>query len=218
MMKDILQENLPFFPELDAADQDSLAYLSYTQHFSRNEVVLVPSDPCENLLILLSGRVKSLLVQARSSLLLYYLNQGDICTLASSPRLFGMSQKITLVSDSESEILKVPATLYSQLCSKYPDMTLYLRRNFMDRFSDILFILQQKAFSSPRQLVASYLYDLSVNCPDSVINVTQETISRETSVARSLVSNILAQFELEGILKASHGKIKIYNSVKLQSI
>lgn len=218
MMRDILNENLPFFSQLDAQDQEELAYRSYTQHFALDEVVLTPEDPCENLLIILSGRVKSLLVNGKTSLLLYYLDSGDICTLASTPMLYGTSQMITIVSASESDILKIPSDLFDSLREKYPQLTSYLRSNFIDRFADILFILNQIAFSTPSQRVASYLYDLSNNVPDDVVNVTQETISRETGMARSLVSTVVNDFEAKGIIEASHGRIRIKDQARLSSI
>lgn len=217
-MKSLLKTFFPFFENLAPQDQSEMAYLSYTQEFDSGTVVISPEEKCFNILVVIEGRLKSCLIDDHRSLLLYYLNEGDICTLAASEDLYGITSKITLYADTDVRILKTPSSFYNKLKDKYPEMSLFLRRNFMDRFDDILYILKAKLLSSSKQLVASYIYDCSYNSDCDCIEITQLQISRDIAIARSQVSFILSELEAEGIIKMMRGKIKIIDPIKLQNI
>ena len=218
MIRKLLETYLPFFSSLDAGDQEELCFRSFTQCFGKGELIASPDVMCDNIIFVIDGRLKSVLRQERHSILLYYLNPDDICILGSSPLLYGTAAKINIIADMDSRILKVPAQTFNEMKDRYPGMSHFLRRNFMDRFADILYIIKDRTQSTPRQLVASYLYDLASYFPDSIIDVTQSKISEETAVSRSQVSTITAQLEKEGILQSNHGRIKIIDAGKLASI
>ena len=185
-----------------------MAYYSYTQQFKKDETILTPDDLCFNLIIVLSGRLRSILASSHP-ILLYYLNEGEICTLASSRELYGVSSMISLIADTDCRILKTPSWLYKKLKDKYPQMSIFLRKNFMDRFSDILYILRSKGLSYAKQQVASYLYDLSVNSSSLLLKVKQEDISQDVGLSRSQVSNILRSLESDGMINNSRGMVQI---------
>lgn len=217
-MKNLLKTFFPFFENLAQEDQSEMAYLSYTQEFDAGDVIISPEEKCFNIIVVIEGRLKSCLIDSQRSLLLYYLNEGDICTLAASEDLYGIKSKITLYADTDVRILKTPSAFYNRLKDKYPEMSTSLRRNFMDRFDDILYIMKAKLLSSSKQLVASYIYDCSYNADCDCIEITQLQISRDIAIARSQVSFILSELEAEGIIKMMRGRIKILDPIKLQNI
>ena len=114
-----------------------------------------------------------------------------------------------MIADLDSRILKTPSWLYKKLKDKYPQMSIFLRKNFMDRFSDILYILRSKGLSYAKQQVASYLYDLSVNSSSLLLKVKQEDISQDVGLSRSQVSNILRSLESDGMINNSRGMVQI---------
>lgn len=209
MMRKVLESYFPFFDDLDEEDRNDMSFYSFTQEFKAGEVIVAPDDKCFNIIIVLDGRLKSLYADREHPLLLYYLNENDVCTLASSEELYGISNKITLIADLDSRILKTPSWLYKKLKDKYPQMSIFLRKNFMDRFSDILYILRSKGLSYAKQQVASYLYDLSVNSSSLLLKVKQEDISQDVGLSRSQVSNILRSLESDGMINNSRGMVQI---------
>lgn len=218
MTRALLESHYPFFGSLDPADRDEFAYLSYTQPISPGDSILSPGNSCRDVIVVLEGRVRSMMVQGCTSILLYQLNPGDICILGATDDLYDVSARITLVCEEAGLILKTPGKLFSSLRAKYPELSRFLRANFMDRFSDILYIIQGKALSSSKQQVAGYLYDISRYSPDSLVDATQRKIAADTAVSRSQVSTILGELECEGLIRRSRGKIKVLEPVKLQSV
>ena len=218
MMRKVLESYFPFFDDLDEEDRNDMSFYSFTQEFKAGEVIVAPDDKCFNIIIVLDGRLKSLYADREHPLLLYYLNENDVCTLASSEELYGISNKITLIADLDSRILKTPSWLYLKLKDKYPQMSYFLRKNFMDRFADVLYILRSRALLSSKENLASYLYDLAVNSSKSEIEITQEKISRDIALARSQVSILLSDFEKNGIITTARGKIIINDLSKLGNL
>lgn len=216
-MRQLLESYFPFFEQLDEQDKTDMAYYSYTQQFKKDETILTPDDLCFNLIIVLSGRLRSILASSHP-ILLYYLNEGEICTLASSRELYGVSSMISLIADTDCRILKTPSWLYLKLKDKYPQMSYFLRKNFMDRFADVLYILRSRALLSSKENLASYLYDLAVNSSKTEIEITQEKISRDIALARSQVSILLSDFEKNGIITTARGKIIINDLSKLGNL
>lgn len=209
MMRKVLESYFPFFNELDEDDRQRMSFYSFTQDFKAGDVIVAPDDKCSNIIIVIEGRLKSLYSDREHPLLLYYLNENDVCTLASSQQLYGIGNKIALIADMDSRILKTPSSLFKELKDKYPQMSIYLRKNFMDRFSDILYILRSKGLSYAKQQVASYLYDLFLNSSSLTLHVKQEDISLDVGLSRSQVSNILRTLELEGMITSSRGIVQI---------
>ena len=138
MIRKLLETYLPFFSSLDAGDQEELCFRSFTQCFGKGELIASPDVMCDNIIFVIDGRLKSVLRQERHSILLYYLNPDDICILGSSPLLYGTAAKINIIADMDSRILKVPAQTFNEMKDRYPGMSHFLRRNFMDRFYQLL--------------------------------------------------------------------------------
>ena len=132
-MKNLLKTFFPFFENLTPEDQSEMAYLSYTemaylsytQDFGAGDVIISPEEKCFNIIVVIEGRLKSCLIDRHRSLLLYYLNEGDICTLAASEDLYGIKSKITLYADTDVRILKTPSAFYNKLKDKYPEMSTF---------------------------------------------------------------------------------------------
>lgn len=209
MIRQLLESYFPFFNDLSEKDKSDLSFYSYTQSFESGQAVLDIQDTCFSLIVVLEGRLRSMLHDFTHPILLYYLNERDICTLASARELFGFSSMITLVADTDCRILKIPSWLYKDLKNRYPEMSLFLRRNFMDRYSDLLFIIKTRCLISSRQRIAYYLYNLSTNLQSETLEVTQDEISRDIDLARSQVSSILSEFEKAGYIENKWGRIII---------
>ena len=119
MIRQLLEFYFPFFNDLSEKDKSDLSFYSYTQSFESGQAVLDIQDTCFSLIVVLEGRLRSMLHDFTHPILLYYLNERDICTLASARELFGFSSMITLVADTDCRILKIPSWLYKDLKNRY---------------------------------------------------------------------------------------------------
>ena len=220
MFRERFNHVFPFFESLAEEDRKRLSYISYTQEFKKGDVITDGRcGCCSNIIIVLSGRIKALSMNdAGKTVTLYYLFEDDICVLSAAETLYEKTIAVALVADTDVEILKIPADGYKEIQKKYPEMQDVIRRLFTDRFSDILFALREKAFTSPKTMVAVLLTEKSSQEGSPVLHLTQTEIANDLAIARSLVSQILAGLEKEGYVRTRRGIVEILDFKGLLSV
>ena len=211
MFLEQLDRAFPFFSSLSQEDRQRLSFISYIQEFKKKEVITDGKcGCCSNIIIVLSGRIKALnMNDSGKTVTLYYLFDGDVCVLSAAETLYEKTIAVSLIADTDVKILKIPAEGYKEMQKKYPAMQDFIRRLFTDRFSDILFALREKAFSSPKTMVALLLTEKSSQEASPCLKITQTEIANDLAIARSLVSQILSAFEKDGLIRTGRGKIEI---------
>ncbi len=91
--------------------------------------------------------------------------------------------------------------MYKRLESQYPEVTKFTSSMMAARLSDVMWTLEQVAFSSMDKRVASYLIEKRAIVQDDEINITHDEIARELGTAREVVSRMLKYFQNENWIK-----------------
>jgi CRP/FNR family transcriptional regulator len=94
----------------------------------------------------------------------------------------------------------------------------YMYKKAADRFSDVMWAMEQILFKSFDARLAIFLYDEMVNTKSNVIKLTHEQIAKYIGSAREVVSRMLKSFEKHDVLKLSRGTIEIIDKDKLRSL
>jgi CRP/FNR family transcriptional regulator len=87
-----------------------------------------------------------------------------------------------------------------------------------ERFSDVMWAMQQILFMSFDRRLAVFLLDELAKNDDDIIKLTHEQIAKYMGSAREVVSRMLKYFSSEGIVEYSRGGIKILNKNILRKI
>lgn len=88
----------------------------------------------------------------------------------------------------------------------------------VDRFSDIMWTLQQTLFSSMDKRLAVFIYEECLRTGTDVVEMTQEQIARHLGSAREVVSRMLSYFSDEGIVSVGRGRLEVVDRVRLKGI
>ncbi len=218
MNEEILERNLPFYDNLSQADREALCYSSYTQTFAKEEVIIDSEcQSCNSLLLVISGRLRcNQTKDGRSFLRLYYLFPGDFCVLAASAFLYGVTLKLTIISDEDdSTILKIPMHIYGKLNREYNEVHRFSRAQFTDRFSDIIFQIAASLFETPKERIAGLLAEKRSQESANLLRITQSDISSELCISRTRVSEILSELEKDNLIEVQRGAIEILEPDRL---
>ena len=89
-------------------------------------------------------------------------------------------------------------------------------RNFVykliaNKFSSVLYLLQEVIFNKLDNRLSSYLLEQFENTNENVINKTHEQIANDLGSSREVISRILKEFERSGSIKIQRGSIKLLN-------
>ena len=107
---------------------------------------------------------------------------------------------------------------FSQLISQNIHVELFSLKITADRFSDVMWAMEQILFLSFDARLAVFLIDESAKKGSLILNLTHEQIAKYIGSAREVVTRMLKYFSREGIVELKRGSIIILNKEKLKVI
>lgn len=125
-----------------------------------------------------------------------------------------------ILSDAEvpSECYMINGSAFGLVSERILEVKNYALETAVQRFSDVMWIMQQIVFMRQDQRLAIFLLDeCNANNTDSVI-MTHEQIARHLGTAREVVTRMLKHFASDGIIEVTRKGINILDKKKLRDI
>ena len=94
---------------------------------------------------------------------------------------------------------------------------LYLYKTAAEKFSEVMWTMQQILFQRVEQRVADFLWDEFLRTGDTTLHVTHEVIARNIGSAREVVTKTLKYLAENEAIELKRGKVIILNKEKLKS-
>ena len=110
----------------------------------------------------------------------------------------------------------MPAAVFSRVIQDRPEAELFLYKTASERFSDIMWTMQQILFMRADQRLAVFLWDELTRTTQKELCYTHEQIAKYIGSAREVVTRMLKYFQKEGIVELARGKILIKDRNKLK--
>jgi CRP/FNR family transcriptional regulator len=174
---------------------------------------------CSGVLCILSGRLRVYIVnESGKEITLYRLFEGEVCVLSGSCGIRNISFKVHVKAEVDTILTILSSTLYHGLEDKYPEVTTFTNTIMAARLSDVMWTLEQVAFSSMDRRVASYLVEQRAITQCDDLSITHDEIARDLGTAREVVSRMLKYFQNEGWIIQGRGKISIKDYSALYDI
>lgn len=213
-MDDKLNEVLPFFNDLRVSDQLSLQELPVRKILKGNTI-----SRCTGILCVLSGVLRVFIINEKGKeMTLYRLFDNDVCVLSNSCGLRNISFDVQVTAESESIVMTIPTQMYKRLEKNYSSVTQFTSSMMAARLSDVMWTLEQVAFSSMDKRVAAYLIEKRAIVQSDEIEITHDEIARELGTAREVISRMLKYFQNENWVTQKRGKVIIKNPSALLDI
>ncbi|WP_130805671.1 Crp/Fnr family transcriptional regulator [Senegalia massiliensis] len=215
---DILKNNLNFWSNLDEEDKNLIINTSIIRKFEKNEAIHNNLNSCSGVLIVKSGIIRTyLLSEEGKEVTLYRVNKNETCVLSASCAIKNINFDVHIDSETRGEIISIDINVINKL-SKNLYVENFLLKQTVNRFSDVMFAIEQILFLKFDQRLASFLLDESYRNEKSVLTLTHEQIARHLGTAREVVSRMLKHFSKEGYVRLSRGKITTLNNTSLEKL
>jgi len=214
-----LKEHLNFWDKLNDKEKQLLINNVSSVKYNKGENLHGGDKNCVGHLLVKTGELRVyILSEEGRDVTLYRLVPGDTCVLSASCVLNHISFDVMIDAEQETEVLLLNIGAFSKLKESNIHVENYAYKVAADRFSDIMWAMEQILFTSFEKRLAVFLYDEMVKNKSNKINLTHEQIARYVGSAREVVSRTLKNFESQGILKLSRGKLSIIDKEKLRSL
>ncbi len=214
----LFAQNFPFWEHLTAAQQTILCDHASLQSYPKGYHLHNGAEECAGLIFIRSGQLRVyLLSEDGREITLYRLYAGDICILSASCVLDAITFDVSVDTVEPSEILTVSASIFHKIVDENVYAEAFAYRLAADRFSDVMWAMQQILFMGMDRRLAIFLADEIAKTKSDEIHMTQEQIAKYIGTAREVVSRMLKYFSSEGIVESFRGGIRIIDKKKLYS-
>ena len=216
---ELLQSNLPFFTELSSAQKAALAAGTSTVHYADGALLNQNDRSCIGLILLIQGEFRVFMTSpAGKDITLFRLSEGTVCVLSAACVLDAVTFHISIRSEADSRALIVAPAVLKKLCTDNIYAKAFCYEKATERFSEVMWTMQQILFMKADQRLALFLQAESMRTGSTVLTLTHEKIAEEMNSAREVVTRMLRYLTNDGIVKVNRGTITIQNPEALRQL
>lgn len=205
-----LDSTLPFFKDLDDKDKNLIIENTKLIKFKKGEILHNAEIECSGVLIIKSGKVRAYIISPEGrEITLYRLEENDVCILSASCILNNINFDVFIDANTDCEVLQICPKSFSKVAQNNANAKVFMYELTNERFSEVMWTIEQILFTSFDKRLASFLIDESYEANSDTLSITHEDIAKILGSAREVVSRMLKYFSKEGYVTLSRGKIKI---------
>ena len=217
--KKLLQRSLDFWDKINPAEKDLLLNNISNIGYAPGENIHSADNDCIGVMIVKKGTLRTyILSEEGREITLYRLYESEVCILSASCLLSEITFDVHIDAEIPSQILLINSNVFENIKSRNIYVENFVYRTIIDKFSDVMWAMQQILFMSFDKRLAVFLLDEISRESTDIINLTHDQIARYLGSAREVVSRMLKYFENENILELSRGKIQVIDRKKLKKI
>ena len=212
-----MKKALTFWKHLKEDERELLSKNSSKVCFQKEESIHRNEEKCAGMIIVLSGQIRAfILSEDGSDITLYRLRNGEVCILSASCVLDAVAFDVFIEAVEETQALLIPLNVFHKLMEENVYVELFTYKLSTERFSDVMWTMQQILFMRADQRLAVFLWDELTRTTQKELCYTHEQIAKYIGSAREVVTRMLKYFQKEGIVELARGKILIKDRNKLK--
>jgi CRP/FNR family transcriptional regulator len=200
--------------------KDSLGYIleeelvkdiiqnSQLKEIPSDSVIVQVGDELRNIPIVLEGSIKiSRENEDGDELLLYYIEGGDTCAMTLQCCVRHSKSEIRATSMEQSLLLMIPIEMMEIWLHKYKSWREYILQSYHTRMTELMETIDAVTFMRLDERLLKYLTDQAKLLGSLEINHTHQQIAEDLHSSRVVISRLLKQLEIKGIITIQRNKI-----------
>lgn len=216
---ELFSQHFSFWEHLSEPQQQSLCQNAKSSSFSKGDTIHSPDEECIGILLVKTGQLRVyMLSEDGRDITLYRLFPGDVCILSASCVLESITFDVFIDAEENTDVLQISSAAFRRLADENIYVKCFGYQLATDRFSDVMWAMQQILFMSADRRLAIFLLDEMTKTGNNEIRLTHEQIARYMGSAREVVSRMLKYFAQEGMVSLFRGGLKIIDKEKLKSL
>lgn len=218
-MEELLRNAFPFWESLTEQQKTELCWNTVKSHCEKKTQLHFGGGECAGVQIIGSGRVRVFITSpGGGDITLFRLIGGDVSILSAACMLNGMDIELDMEMETDCTIYTIPKKVYRRLYDESVVVKDYTMEMISEKFSDIMWLLNQFLFSNVASRIAGALLEHRALEGGDELSLTHETIAKDAGTAREVVTRILKQFQSDGLVKLGRGKVIIVDPERLGKI
>ena len=177
-----------------------------------DEIIMHVGDELKMIPIVLSGSIKvSRENDEGNELLLYYIEGGDTCAMTLQCCVHKIDSHIKATSMEPSLLMMFPVAKMEEWMDKYKSWREYILQNYHTRLTELMETIDAMAFMRLDERLLKYLTDQAKLLGTLELNHTHQQIADDLHSSRVVISRLLKQLEIKGIIEIHRNKLILKN-------
>ena len=211
--------SLTFYEKLNDSQKRTIADNAILKRLKQGYNVHSSAEECTGLIIVRSGELRVyMLSEDGREITLYRLFEDDVCVLSASCVIESITFDVFIDAEEDSEIIIVNSGALNEIVSDNIYAECFMLKKATERFSEVMWVMQQILFFKADRRVAIFLIDEMNKTKSAMLNITHDKIARYIGSAREVVSRILKYFEREKIVKIHRGGLEVIDKTALMKL
>ena len=214
-----LEDFFPFWDKLTEEEQKNVCRNAASVIYPAGAFIHRASEDCVGVLLIREGQLR-VYIQSEDGrdITLFRIYAGEACVLSASCFMQEITFDILIDAEKDSRVLVIPTAVIRRLADENIYVENYIYKQAVERFSDVMWTMQQILFMSFDKRLAVFLVDEAAKTGEDTLTMTHDQIARYTGSAREVVSRMLKYFEKEGLVELARGRVKLLHKKKLQEL
>ncbi|WP_431126472.1 Crp/Fnr family transcriptional regulator [Flagellimonas flava] len=175
---------------------DEIMSVGKLVEYPAGEMLMDIGNYVRSMPLLLSGAIKILREDDEGDeLLLYYLEQGETCSVTMACCLGQTKSEIRAITETEAKMIMVPVQKMEEWLAKYRGWRNYVFDSYHSRLNELMQTVDSIAFKNLDQRLVDYLVKKSEVTNDKCIRSTHQEIAYDLHTSRVVVSRLLKKLE-----------------------
>lgn len=209
-------KDLSFWDKLTQDEKDLICKNTYKVNYQKGKNIHGGTSNCVGVIFVKKGCLRAFMLSEEGrEITLYRLYAGDTCTLSASCIIKAITFDVYIDAEEDTEAFLINSQVYNQIAEKNVYLENYALSVTVERFSDVMWTMQQILFMSMDKRLAIFLTDESAKTESDTIQLTHEQIAKYIGSAREVVSRMLKYFADEGIVSTGRNGIDIIDKKRL---
>lgn len=171
-------------------------------------------EPIKGVPLMLSGAIKISREDINGDeLLLYYLEEGDSCTMTMAWEMGQQKSQIRAVTELPSQLIMVPLSAVEDWSSRFPSWRKFIFQSYHKRMEELLATVDSIAFDQLEKRLWAYLVEKKRVTKVSTLSITHQTIAQEMHSSRVVISRLLKRLEVNQKIRLHRNAIELIAQV-----
>lgn len=214
-----LSEVFPFWDKLKKSEQEALEQGVVQNQYAKGTMLHYGGSECAGVQIIQSGQARIFITSPNGGeITLFRLIDGDVSILSAACMMKGLDIELDMELEADSVIWTIPKFVYKKIHDENAAVKDYTLEMISERFSDIMWLFNQYVFSNVASRLANAILEHRALAGTDELTITHDALARDLGTAREVVTRLLKQFQLDGMVKLTRGKIEVLDAAKLTKI
>ncbi len=195
---------------LEPALIEEIEAVALIKAFDAGDIIVDIGQYIRSMPLLLSGAIKIVREdEERGEVLLYYLAQGETCTMSIACCMGNKKSEIRAQAEMPTMVAMIPNHFLNDWMVKYNSWRNFILNSYSSRMNEMLGAIDNLAFSNMEERILNYLKEKVKLTNDRILTLTHQEMASDLNSSRVVISRILKKLEHEDKIVLLRNEIRV---------